>query len=118
MTVSKDLMLALLSMDSYNRGYGAGMELTGAALGNATILNVPIPSGSQAVGFYASAYTLTAAVGTLASGSKIISYRGTNTDSLGTAASDVFNGWVTGAGIAYTQAQLADNFYASVTGLR
>jgi hypothetical protein len=26
MTVSKDLLLAILAMDSYNRGYGAGIS--------------------------------------------------------------------------------------------
>jgi hypothetical protein len=45
MTVSKDLMLALLSLDSYNRGYGAGIEGLGGAgaqIGNATMLNVEL----------------------------------------------------------------------------
>jgi hypothetical protein len=27
MSISKDLFLALLSMDAHNRGYGAGMDL-------------------------------------------------------------------------------------------
>jgi hypothetical protein len=31
MAVSKDLYLALLSMDSYNRGYGAGIDGLGDA---------------------------------------------------------------------------------------
>jgi hypothetical protein len=29
---------AILSMDAYNRGYAAGINLTGTAVGNATIL--------------------------------------------------------------------------------
>ena len=37
MTISKDLFLAILSMDTYNRGYAPGMNLTGTAIGNATI---------------------------------------------------------------------------------
>jgi len=33
MTVSKDLFLAILSMDAYNRGYGAGLAwLTSGAV--------------------------------------------------------------------------------------
>ncbi len=31
MAISNDLMLALLSMDSYNRGYGAGINGLGGA---------------------------------------------------------------------------------------
>jgi hypothetical protein len=83
MAVSKDLMLALLALDSYNRGYGAGIDGLGgpgSKIGNATMLNAALPTGSQATGFYASAYTLDGAVGNLGSGSKIISYRGTNSD--------------------------------------
>jgi hypothetical protein len=39
MTISRDLMLAILSMDSYNRGYSVGVNLRGntASIGNATI---------------------------------------------------------------------------------
>ena len=37
MSVSNDLMYALLSMDSYNRGYGAGLIITGSQIGNAVI---------------------------------------------------------------------------------
>jgi hypothetical protein len=37
MTISKDLFLAILSMDAYNRGYGAGLNLSGTSIGNASI---------------------------------------------------------------------------------
>lgn len=41
MTISKDLFLAILSMDSYNRGYNAGINFgpgsDGAPIGNATV---------------------------------------------------------------------------------
>jgi Ca2+-binding RTX toxin-like protein len=74
MTISSDLFMSILSLDAYNRGYGAGISGlggTGSEIGNATILDVDIPTNSQAEGFYAVAYTLS-------SGPTIISYRGTD----------------------------------------
>jgi hypothetical protein len=111
MAVSNDLMLALLSMDSYNRGYGAGINLTGNQLGNATLKATPTNvdvSAWEAVGFFAQSYTW--------NGKTVISYRGTNVDSISTAAADIFNGWVTGLGFPATQAYYAEQFYAAVTG--
>jgi hypothetical protein len=68
MTISKDLLLAVLSMDAYNRGYGAGMSLTGSQIASLSIsvdstdlLKDPV-SGSpvdQAHGFYAISYEVT-----------------------------------------------------------
>ena len=47
MTVSKDLLLSILSMDAYNRGYNPRIDGLSDApdtrIGNATILNVEIP---------------------------------------------------------------------------
>jgi hypothetical protein len=82
-------MLAILSMDSYNRGYGAGIDLTGSALGNATLstdstIKLGLPTTSAA-GFYAAAYSW--------NGKTIVSYRGTdNIDPLtvGDGASDAW----------------------------
>ena len=37
MTISKDLFLAILSMDAYNRGYGTG--LAGLNTGNAAVIS-------------------------------------------------------------------------------
>ncbi len=63
MTISKDLFLAILSMDSYNRGYGAGIEGLGGEgtqIGAATLgkdAEQLLDQGSaQATGFYAIAY--------------------------------------------------------------
>ena len=88
MTISKDLFLAVLSMDTYNRGYGAGLsgldisdENTTYWIGNARILrDAQDPGGvAEAAGFYAIAYEMTADVGEgadkLLAGQ--ISYRGT-----------------------------------------
>lgn len=46
MSISKDLFLALLSMDAYNRGYGAGISglpVENALLGAAKIVARAIP---------------------------------------------------------------------------
>ena len=71
--ITDDLFLSILAMDAYNRGYSAGISglgNAGSALGSATMLNVPLPQGSQAAGFYAVAYQV--------GGQTIISYRGTD----------------------------------------
>jgi hypothetical protein len=113
MAISQDLMLALLSLDSYNRGYGQGITLTGNQVGTATVgllstdpsVNIP---NSQASGYFASAYTR--------NGKTIISYRGTNSDSAAALVPDVVTGWVTGLGVAAAQANTAAAFYTAVTG--
>ncbi len=77
----RDLFLAILAMDSYNRGSGAGLNdggggdsdglgEAGSQIGTATVLNIPLPQGSEAAGFYAVAYATQ--YGT------VISYRGTD----------------------------------------
>ena len=94
MTISSDLFLAILSMDAYNRGYGAGigdgrnvdangvdidgLGVAGAQIGTAQVKDVDLPDGSQAAGFYAAAYTVGAGVDGLAAGTTVISYRGTD----------------------------------------
>jgi hypothetical protein len=55
---------------------------------------------TPSVGFYAQAYEL-------ADGTKIISYRGTDTSSLSATAIDAWNGWRVGAGY-YSAAQAVD----------
>jgi hypothetical protein len=87
--ISPELLLAILAMDSYNRGYDPGLALTGIQIGSANLLT----DSSQklgleitsAAGFYAAAYTL-------ADGTVVISYRGTD------AAPDYTKGWVIAAG--------------------
>ena len=96
MTIKKDLFLAILSMDVYNRGYGAGIsdekhvennidlglgDAVGIQIGNATI-NFRTDSDPQgaaaAAGFYAVAYTVGEGVEGLTAGTTVISYRGTD----------------------------------------
>ena len=114
--MTNDLFLAILAMDSYNRGYDPGMEVTRAQIGNATLGLRSTDSaagtpGGQAAGFYAISYTW--------NGQTVISYRGTDDVlGLGDGASDLWRGWITGAGhlVPGGQAQLAVDFYNNVTG--
>lgn len=108
MTISKDLFLAILSMDAYNRGYGAGLADTpsGATnglgvtsggnivrIGNAEIKydSAVLVDGNeerldQPAGFYAIAYDITGpgyqdddpTGDHLTAGDTVISYRGTD----------------------------------------
>ena len=120
MPISQSLMLSLLAMDSYNRGYLPGLDLvalgaSSTSLGNATITadstaNIGLAQTSAA-GFYAASYTW--------NGKTVISYRGTdNPTALAgpTGASDILSGWVSGVGIPGSQVYLAEQFYNSVTG--
>ncbi|WP_417807609.1 hypothetical protein [Thioclava sp.] len=119
MAISKELFLAILSMDSYNRGYGAGIsdggkddpdglgEVKGtSAVGSATvsytIADADLTDEAQTASFYAIAYTLTEDAGSsvegIAPGTTILSYRGTDNPTLNASddsgGSDITNGWV------------------------
>jgi hypothetical protein len=102
MPISQDLMLALLSMDSYNRGLNTGLDLSawGASstnLGNATIEEIPEDidiANWITAGFSAQAYTW--------NGKTVISYRGTDNPSFlasPNGPSDIVNGWIAGVGV-------------------
>ena len=118
MTVSDELFLAILAMDSYNRGYGAGIDELGgigSKLGNATISTDAgkiLGADAQAAGFYAVAYKW--------GDTTVIAYRGTDNvtgkDPGSYGGSDLVNGWLVGAGLLPRQAELAEQFYARVTG--
>ena len=79
MTISKDLFLALLSMDAYNRGYGAGLTVEGSdaigtQIGDATIIgrsSSDEKSDAVKAGFYAVAYKTTKDIGTTETGGVI-----------------------------------------------
>lgn len=91
-----NLFPAILSMDSYNRGYLAGIRNLGGAgtnIGNVTFKIssdlVPSTIAGQSVGFYASAYEFQ-------DGNRIVSYRGTDgnfTNPFGPTGSDLLNGY-------------------------
>jgi hypothetical protein len=128
MTINNELFLAILSMDSYNRGYGAnisGLSESGK-LGNADIVlrrdifgdtADAVYQNWQASGFYALSYTVTdGTISGLANGSTVISYRGTDNLAPFQPNSDIWNGWVIGAGLPIAQAPLTLDFYKAVTG--
>src|SRR5680860_753983 len=121
--MTKDLFLAILSMDAYNRGYNPGIsglsEVSDGSvqIGTATISfnldNASLTPQAIAAGFYAVAYEW--------NGETIISYRGTDNPDLWTdefaGGSDVWNGYGIGGGSPYAeQGRLAAEFYQAVTG--
>lgn len=79
--MNRNLFLAILGMDSYNRGYGVGINSLDESgqLGNATLLAATNDqkAGWEAAGFYAIAYDMTGVAGFTA-GERVISYRGTD----------------------------------------
>lgn len=60
MPMSNDLFMAILAMDSYNRGYNAGIDIIGNQIGNATLsINADDPEGvARAASFFAQSYQL------------------------------------------------------------
>jgi hypothetical protein len=112
----KDLMYAILSMDSYNRGYNAGISnlggegaLLGAIEVSKNAEQLLDAGAAQSAGFYAVAYQW--------NGETIISYRGTSAESVLEFLKDANSGWATCAGgYLNEQAKLAAEFYQAVTG--
>ena len=85
MTISKDLFLAILSMDAYNRGYNSGISGLGgegSKIGAATIgkdaEQLLDQGAAQAASFYAVAYDVDGADIDGLDGTTVISYRGTD----------------------------------------
>jgi len=120
MALSKDLFQAILSMDSYNRGYGAGINFGVASdavnteIGEARIIATRGQSDAQAVGFYGLAYD-TGSVSNFQTGEKTIAYRGTNANTFADFLTDAWNGYGVGAGsLAGKQAELALRLYQPV----
>ena len=107
MSTSKDLLLAILAMDSYNQGYGKRIDHGKTQIGNATkktdsTLVFTDPNADpkdtppdEAAGFYAVSYTTPYG--------KVISYRGTDDFSSFAFANDFISGWVTDSAIQSSQ---------------
>ncbi len=116
------LFNAILSMDSYNRGYNAGIKFgngpgnesddsIGTQIGEASIIRTRGELDAQNSNFYAIAYER--------NGETIISYRGTD-DPLGTVTENFFGGDIWDGWTVFTgnddaqQAELAVRFYQDV----
>jgi hypothetical protein len=88
MTISNDLMLAILAMDSYNQNYAPGLEGVDESIGEATQETDSSEeiglATTQAAGFYAASYTW--------NGKTVISYRGTDSTDVMTKANDIWGG--------------------------
>ena len=109
MSISKDLFLSILAMDSYNRGYGAGIAdgngstdndgndtdglgRIGSRIGTASVVSDNNSDEAQDAGFYALAYDIGPDGPEGLAGKTVISYRGTDT------SLDHSTGWSVGAG--------------------
>ena len=112
--MTSDLLLALLSMDAYNQGFGAGIPNVGTNIGGASVvaraslgLSPEVQAALETSGFNATTYSMSG-TGTDLDGAIVISYRG----------SDDFNDGVNDAqfslGALPGQALLAAKYYAAV----
>ena len=128
--ISRELLQALLSLDSYNRGYDRNVNTPGQILGDITIISDSSILEDEfglrrdvLAGFYAVAYNVSA-LGIADLGNTVVSYRGTQfvTDATrsefeeNAVLSDALGGWSVGAGLFGTQGQLAIEFYREVVG--
>lgn len=114
MAISKDLLISILAMDAYNRGYEAGIDglsdQTDTQIGNAKIskrlqdVSDSFRPTAISTGFYAISYTISG-TSTDLGGKKVISYRGTDD----VPGGDFIEGWSVGAGNLLGQATLARN---------
>lgn len=108
--MDRKVFLALLSLDSYNRGYGARIDnlSESGSIGHASILTTPASETEnwEDAGFYAIAYNW--------NGEKIISYRGTdNLTNISDPANDFWSYGI-GAGDPYN---MTSTSYGTTVGL-
>ena len=79
-----DLFLAILAMDSYNRGYNAALDLgTSTQIGTASIISSYGGDAAGAAAFYGVEYQLS-------NGQVVIAYRGTDQNRIGTMALNAY----------------------------
>ena len=123
MTMTRELFLAILSLDSYNRGYGSGVpglsDAIGTQIGTATIAATPEDvDKARAAGFYGISYTVGSGVEDIAAGTTVITYRGTDnfTPNETSGASDITQGWVASLGVPTGQVRMALDFYTAASG--
>jgi hypothetical protein len=124
--MNKDLLLAILAMDSYNRGYGQHIKGLDDPISkpNATITlgnlriddqsDIDIDGPEFQAGFYAIKYVAGADDPNFAANTAIVSYRGTNPDML---VQDALNGYGLAFGSPYSsQTKLAIDWYKTFIG--
>jgi hypothetical protein len=109
--MNREVFLSILAMDSYNRGYGVGVDNLPETdnLGQATLLAATSAqkAGWEVAGFYAIAYSY--------NGETIISYRGTDTTGAAALINDIVYGWTFGGGFSGAdQVALGIKFYQAV----
>ncbi|MBX9826325.1 MAG: pre-peptidase C-terminal domain-containing protein [Xanthobacteraceae bacterium] len=115
--MNRDLFLAVLAMDSYNRGNAPGVsglsDAVGALIGDASVIGSKDDAAARAAGFYAIAYNSTSL-------GKIISYRGTDSNAgleATITSGDALNGYGLALGSPYgPQATMAIDFYQQIVG--
>src|ERR1700693_4510002 len=108
--MNRDLFLAVLSMDAYNRGNQAGLagfsDAPGTQIGNAFVVANRDDGTARSIGFYAIAYNW--------NGEKVISFRGTDSNvgfETPVLSGDLANGYGLAIGSPYgPQAALAVDF--------
>jgi len=117
-SISKELLYAILSMDSYNRGYDSAMYVPRTNLGSVEYKLLFEQKRWQDYGFFGAVYEVTRAdlVKNLAGVNQVITFRGTDDKW------DVVYGWPVGAGLygygplGINQAGLAEDLYKKVAG--
>ncbi len=113
--MNSDQILALLAMDAYNQGFGAGVDGVGTKIGGASVvpndelpLSAELQNALNASGFNATTYSV-AGTNTDLDGTIVISYRGS--DDLNDAANDAQ--FTSGVGVP-SQAALAAKYYQAI----
>ena len=125
MAISKELLLSLLSMDAYNRGYDAGIrnlsDVPNMLVGDVKVLKTinelpePFKTDAKDAGFYTIAYEVTdgAAIEGFDTGDVIISYRGTDDMGSELLLTDLVD-IITYGDYSNPQFALASHFYEQV----
>ena len=121
--MNKEVILSILAMDSYQRGYAPGIkDIAGNRIGQFSIgldsTQYSETVSGQDQGFYALSYVLDESWAGIPAGTTVISYRGTDFDSGIQLFRDVTLGWSSFTGFGSpTQFSLALDFYRAVTGI-
>jgi hypothetical protein len=113
MSISNDLFIALLAMDTYNRGYNPGLTIASSQIGlaalgfNSSILDqTPDQGRDVSASFFAQSYSL--------GGKTIIAYRGTDSPIADAASGYGIGGGTLPTAAVAVQGRLALEFYNAI----